>query len=72
MSKVTTDNTNYSAIASAIREKLGVQTTYKPGDMADAIASIPTGGGCVHALAVNSLALPSSAVSSSAEASLIE
>ena len=31
-----------TAIANAIRTKLGVQTTYKPGQMADAIASIQT------------------------------
>lgn len=30
-----------TAIANAIRGKLGVETSYKPGQMADAIASIP-------------------------------
>lgn len=44
MSIVTTDSANYSAIAGAIREKLGVQTTYRPNQMAAAIESIPTGG----------------------------
>ena len=45
MSIVTTNNENYAAIASAIREKLGVETTYKPAQMAEAVASITTGGG---------------------------
>lgn len=44
MSLITSDDANYTAIANAIRGKLGVQTTYKPGDMAAAIAAIPTGG----------------------------
>jgi len=34
-----------SDIADAIRQKLGVQTQYKPGQMADAIESISGGGG---------------------------
>lgn len=33
-----------TAIANAIREKLGTTTTYKPAEMAPAILSIPTGG----------------------------
>jgi hypothetical protein len=36
-------NTELSAIAAAIREKNGLSTTYKPGEMAAAIAAIPTG-----------------------------
>lgn len=45
MTTVLTDNANYTAIAGAIREKLGVQTTYLPSEMAEAIASIEGGGG---------------------------
>ena len=45
MTTVLTDNANYTAIANAIRSKLGVQTTYMPSEMADAITAIPTGGG---------------------------
>lgn len=45
MAIVTTDNQYYSAIADAIRAKNGTETTYKPADMAAAIAAIPTGGG---------------------------
>lgn len=40
MSKVLVEESNLTAIASAIRTKLGVQTTYKPGQMATAIQSI--------------------------------
>jgi len=43
MAKVMTDESNYTAIAGAIRTKLGVSTRYKPSEMADAIESIPTG-----------------------------
>lgn len=39
----TTDDVNYSNIANAIRAKLGVNTKWKPGEMDDAIASIPLG-----------------------------
>lgn len=45
MAIVTTDNQYYSAIADAIRGKNGTETTYKPSDMAAAIAAIPSGGG---------------------------
>lgn len=45
MTTVLTDNANYTAIANAIRSKLGVQTTYMPSEMADAITAIPTSGG---------------------------
>lgn len=42
MAKVLTDESNYAAIANAIRAKKGVETTYRPGDMAGAISSIET------------------------------
>lgn len=45
MPHVYTLEENYENIADAIREKLGVQTTYKPGEMAAAISSISGGGG---------------------------
>lgn len=44
MPHVYTLEENYEDIADAIREKLGVQTTYKPGEMAAAISSIGGGG----------------------------
>ena len=40
MSKVTTDNTYYAAIGSAIRSKLDTDESYTPSEMADAINSI--------------------------------
>ena len=40
MAKVMTDESNYSAIASQIRSKIGVSTRYKPSEMAAAIGSI--------------------------------
>ena len=40
MSKVLVEESSLSGIASAIRSKLGVQTTYKPSQMATAIQSI--------------------------------
>ena len=40
MATVLTDNQNYSNIADAIRGKLGVETTYLPSEMADAIDNI--------------------------------
>lgn len=40
MAIVTTDSQYYSAIAAAIRQKLGVQTRYRPAEMAEAIAGI--------------------------------
>ncbi len=45
MAIVATDNAHYAAIASAIREQNGEETTYKPEDMADAILAIEGGGG---------------------------
>ena len=42
-----TDNKNYSDIAAAIREKNGLETKYKPNEMAAAIKEIQTGGGGV-------------------------
>lgn len=43
MAKVLITDTYLSDIAGAIRNKLDVQTTYTPPQMAGAIASIPTG-----------------------------
>lgn len=45
MPHVYTLEENYENIADAIRTKLGVQTTYKPGEMAAAIETIGGGGG---------------------------
>ena len=42
MAQVLVTDTNLTNIAAAIRTQLGVATTYKPGDMDDAIASIPS------------------------------
>lgn len=44
MANVLVDALSLTAIANAIRSKLGVQTTYKPAEMADAINSISGGG----------------------------
>lgn len=46
MSKIVTDSKNYSDIADAIREK-GVKGSFKPAEMADAVRSIPSGGGSI-------------------------
>ena len=43
MSNVLVDSLSLTAIANAIRSKLGVQTTYKPAEMAGAIDSISAG-----------------------------
>lgn len=43
MSIVLTNDSNYTAIASSIRSKLGVSTTYLPSEMSDAIDSISSG-----------------------------
>ena len=43
MPHVYTLEENYENIADAIRDKLGVQTTYKPGEMAAAIETISGG-----------------------------
>lgn len=42
---VTVDDTNFKAIADAIRAKNGTDETYKPSEMAEAIDKIETGGG---------------------------
>lgn len=47
MAKVTVTESSLENIADAIRAKLGVATEYKPGEMAAAIQSIPTGGSAV-------------------------
>jgi len=39
-----TDDANYTAIANAIRAKLGSQQTWTPAQMPDAIMDITTGG----------------------------
>lgn len=44
MANVLIEADSMTAIANAIRTKKGVQTTYKPSEMAGAISSIPTGG----------------------------
>lgn len=44
MATVTVNDSNLYDIADSIRAKLGVQTTYKPSEMADAIDSISGGG----------------------------
>lgn len=44
MSKGTIELDSLTGIGNAIRAKLGVETTYTPGQMAGAIASIPSGG----------------------------
>lgn len=47
MAIITTDSQNYEDIASAIRSKLGVATTYYPSQMASAIMDISGGGGII-------------------------
>lgn len=44
MANVLVDETALQDIADAIRAKNGTQNTYKPGQMADAIEAIPSGG----------------------------
>jgi len=44
MGIVTTDSAHYAAIAAAIRQKNGSTTTYKPSEMAAAIAALPIEG----------------------------
>lgn len=45
MAKGLVERDNLAAIAGAIREKNGEETTYKPGEMAEAIRNLPSGGG---------------------------
>ena len=45
MAKVLISESYLSAIADALREKLGTTDTYKPSEMADAVEEIETGGG---------------------------
>lgn len=47
MATVLTDNAHYAAIASAIRGKNGLSSTYTPSQMASAIAAIPSGSSAV-------------------------
>ena len=44
MANVLVSDSSLSSIADAIREKSGSSNTYKPGEMANAILAIPTGG----------------------------
>lgn len=44
MANVLVQDTSLTAIADAIRGKNGTETTYKPAEMADAIANLPSGG----------------------------
>lgn len=48
MANVLVQDSSLTAIADAIREKNGETTTYKPADMASAIAAITTGGGALE------------------------
>lgn len=45
MTMVLTNSQNYTDIADAIRLKAGTSDTFKPAEMAGAIAAIPSGGG---------------------------
>ena len=45
MAVYTIQDTTLTDIADAIREKTGTSDTYKPTEMADAIAAIEAGGG---------------------------
>lgn len=45
MANVLVQESSLTAIADAIRAKNGTEDTYKPADMASAIANIPSGGG---------------------------
>lgn len=47
MSNVLVNDASLTDIANAIRSKLSTSNTYKPGQMASAIQSIPTGGSAV-------------------------
>lgn len=47
MGKILVNESSLSGIAVAIRSKNGESTTYKPGEMAQAILDIPTGGSAV-------------------------
>ena len=45
MANVLVQDSSLTAIADAIRSKNGTTNTYKPGEMADAITNLPSGGG---------------------------
>ncbi len=49
MANVLVDDTSLTAIGNAIREKNGKLIKYKPSEMANAIANIPSGGGSLPA-----------------------
>ena len=48
MANVLVQDTSLTAIADAIRGKNGTETTYKPSEMAAAIANLPSGGGSLN------------------------
>lgn len=48
MAEVLVQDTSLQAIADAIREKNGTETTYKPSEMGTAIRAIESGGGSVE------------------------
>ena len=48
MAIITTDSKNYTDIAAAIRSKNGLETQYKPSEMAAAISAIVAGGGNIN------------------------
>jgi len=53
MSVVLINDSTLTDIADAIREQNGTQTTYLPGDMADAIAAIEGGGGTIPDITIS-------------------
>lgn len=54
MANVIINDAHLTDIADAIREKNGETTTYKPGQMADAILAITTGGGDMQPISLTS------------------
>lgn len=56
MSKVLVNETSLTGIAAAIREKNGETTTYKPNEMAAAIAALEVGGGGIEAPVISGYA----------------
>lgn len=65
-----TDSANYANIADAIREKNGEETTYLPSEMANAIRSIPGGGGASYTDVTGTLAVGDTTITLSDEAIL--
>lgn len=62
MAKGLVERDNLAAIAGAIREKNGEETTYKPGEMAEAIRNLPSGGGGEYSNEVR-ITVPETAIS---------